>query len=75
MIVFIIPNFVKFVPQICVLLCVNIIGVLKQIILKIPFIINRNLKNLEACPLRTLLVKLKEHCGKHHVRKAVLTPK
>ena len=39
-IAFLIANFVKCVPQICLLRCVNTISVLKLLNLKIPFVIN-----------------------------------
>ena len=41
-IVFVIPNFVKLMPEICLLLCMKIVGVLKQLNLKIPFILYRH---------------------------------
>ena len=41
-IVFLIPNFVGFVPQICLLPYVEIIGVLMQLNLTIFFILSRN---------------------------------
>ena len=43
-IIFLISNFVKFVPEICLLPCVEIIYILKRLNLKTPFILYQNKK-------------------------------